>query len=254
MFDNAPLERMLGQLLGTEGRSNDFRRLARRLYVVATDLDSGEATSTGRRGLQDVPISRAVQASTALPGLYKPVAIGGHRYVDGALRRTMHASLALEAGDDFVICMNPLVAYSTRENLARRGLPTVLSQTFRALIQFACRSAWPTTRTVTRRPTSCCSSLDDTDERMFFLNVFKYGDRQRRPSMPTSAPARTCDGPVRGSRGSWRHGLGLRRELLRDRERSFIGAVRAHRRPGRSVLAELEATPSGCASTIAPAP
>jgi predicted acylesterase/phospholipase RssA len=66
----------------------------------------------GGRGRRRVPVSKAVQASTALPGLYRPVRIGKANYVDGALRRTMHASLALEAGDDLVFCINPLVAFA----------------------------------------------------------------------------------------------------------------------------------------------
>ena len=36
--------------------------------------------------------------SAALPGIYPPVAIRGHYYVDGVLLKTMHASVALEHG------------------------------------------------------------------------------------------------------------------------------------------------------------
>jgi len=43
--------------------------------MAPVDLDSGEAVAFGRRGRRDVPISKAVQASTALPGLYRPVRI-----------------------------------------------------------------------------------------------------------------------------------------------------------------------------------
>ena len=39
-----------------------------------------------------MPISTAVQASTALPGLYPPVVIDGHDYVDGGLLRTLPES------------------------------------------------------------------------------------------------------------------------------------------------------------------
>jgi len=52
-----------------------------------------------------------VVASAALPGLYAAVTIGGQPFVDGALIRTMHASLALEAGCELVICINPLVPF-----------------------------------------------------------------------------------------------------------------------------------------------
>ena len=47
-----------------------------------------------------VPISRAIEASSALPGLFPPVAIDGEHYVDGALNKTLHASVALDEGVD----------------------------------------------------------------------------------------------------------------------------------------------------------
>ena len=42
-------------------------------------------------GWDHVPISEAVAASAALPGLFPPVPIGGRWYVDGALKKTLHA-------------------------------------------------------------------------------------------------------------------------------------------------------------------
>ncbi|MFS8063309.1 MAG: patatin-like phospholipase family protein, partial [Luteimonas sp.] len=75
LFDNAAVERFLRDVFTRRGRSNDFRELERTLYVVAVDLDSGEAVRFGDAGWDDVPISKAVQASAALPGLYPPVEV-----------------------------------------------------------------------------------------------------------------------------------------------------------------------------------
>ncbi len=94
-FDNEPIHEYLAHMWSDPGRSNDFRQLANKLYVVAVDLDTGESVEFGAPGYDHVPISRAVQASSALPGLYPPVEIDGRCYVDGALRKTMHASVAL---------------------------------------------------------------------------------------------------------------------------------------------------------------
>jgi NTE family protein len=65
--------------------------------------------------------------------------------VDGALRRTLHASVALNEGVDMMIGINPLVPFNTDakhlntqspiQQLTRGGLPLIMSQTFRALIQ-----------------------------------------------------------------------------------------------------------------------
>src|SRR5690606_27041671 len=109
--------------------SNDFRKLRTVLRVVATDIDTGEAVAFGGPGFDDVPISRAVLASSAVPGLFAPVRIGGRHFVDGALNKTMHASVALENGARLVFCLNPLVPYAADGDGARRvsrsGLPAV---------------------------------------------------------------------------------------------------------------------------------
>ena len=91
-----------------------------------------------------MPISQAVLASAALPGLFSPVEIRGRSYVDGALMKTLHASVALREGVELLLCINPLVPFnadlaarqthSKHVSLAKAGLPTVLSQTFRAII------------------------------------------------------------------------------------------------------------------------
>ena len=70
LLDNEAVHRQLQQLFEQPGRSNDFRQLATRLTLVATHLNSGQATPFGRPGWDHVPISRAVQASAALPGLF----------------------------------------------------------------------------------------------------------------------------------------------------------------------------------------
>jgi NTE family protein len=75
LFSNRALKRQLERVFSAPGRSNDFRRLRRRLVLVATDLDSGEAAPFGLPGWDHVPISEAVVASAALPGLFPPQAI-----------------------------------------------------------------------------------------------------------------------------------------------------------------------------------
>jgi predicted acylesterase/phospholipase RssA len=228
LFDNARFERYLRALFERDGHTNRFERLGAQLFVVATNLDTGEGAVFGRGSLARVPVSRAVQASTALPGLYRPVRIGDANYVDGALRRTMHASLALEAGDDLVFCINPLVAFSgpgpsSGRDLARRGLPTVLSQTFRTLIQSRMQvgmadypDSYPKSDILLLEP-------DRDDERMFFLNVFKYRDRER---LTEHAYQRTRADLRRGgptlARMLARHGLRLDRRRLGDTGRRLI--------------------------------
>ncbi len=143
LFDNGAIASYLKRQFSQPGRTDDFRKLAHRLTIVATDLDSGKAVPFGAPGFDDVPISEAVKASAALPGLYPPARIGGRDYVDGALKKTLHASVALKEGAKLLLCINPIVPYDADlaaksgakpVRLADRGLVTVLSQTFRSLI------------------------------------------------------------------------------------------------------------------------
>ena len=141
-----PVDRPLScsSLFAAPGRTNDFRQLGRKLFLVATNLDTGASVTFGAPGRDHVPISKAIEASAALPGLFPPVQIGGEYFVDGALNKTLHASVALDEGVDLLLCVNPLVPFDasgaarsgrlTVDKLSHGGLPLVLSQTFRAII------------------------------------------------------------------------------------------------------------------------
>ncbi|MBS0307758.1 MAG: patatin-like phospholipase family protein [Proteobacteria bacterium] len=69
--------------------------------AVATDLHSGQAILF-RRG----NTGQAVRASSAVPGIFQPVKIGGHMYVDGGLVAPVPTRFAREMGADFVIAVN----------------------------------------------------------------------------------------------------------------------------------------------------
>jgi predicted acylesterase/phospholipase RssA len=258
VFDNRPLERFMARVFSGTGRTNDFRRLRRRLYVVAADLDGGTAVRFGAPGHDDVPISRAVQASTALPGLFPPVRIGGHTYVDGALLRTMHASLALDAGADLVFCVNPLVAYDAyaggrrRTDLSEGGLPLVMSQTFRALIQSRMQVGMAAYRKSHPHADMLLLEPDRSDDAMFFVNVFKYSDRRRlveHSYQRTRADLAAQAGRLRPLLR--RHGLALDTAVLADRSRTWAQAVRDRRRHYEPVTGRLHATLDRLAQLLA---
>jgi NTE family protein len=69
--------------------------------AVATDLNSG-LPILFRRGNTGV----AVRASSAVPGVFQPVRIGEHTYVDGGLTSPVPVRFAREMGADFVIAVN----------------------------------------------------------------------------------------------------------------------------------------------------
>ncbi|MGH3444673.1 MAG: patatin-like phospholipase family protein [Nocardioidaceae bacterium] len=76
----------------------------RDLRVTAVDVDSGELRVFD--GSDDVDLVHAVAASCAVPLVWPPVAIDGHRYVDGGIRSTANADLV--RGCDRVVVIAPL--------------------------------------------------------------------------------------------------------------------------------------------------
>lgn len=228
IFSGAGIHEFMQKTFSAPQRTNDFRRLKHRLVIVATDLDTGEPIRFGQPGFDDVPISKAAQASAAVPGLFPPVEINGHYYVDGALRKTLHASIALEEGVDLLLCVNPIVPYNARSmhapgKLAQGGLLAVLSQTLRAIIHSRVEIGmanyavtYPHSDIVLIEP-----SQEDAD--MFFTNLFSYNNRRR---MCESAYQNTRMmlwqrrhelGPVLR-----RHGLRLKLSVLRDTSLTLV--------------------------------
>ena len=89
------------------------------LWVVATDTRSGSRVVFGREDAPAADLSEAVAASCAVPGVYRPVRIGGRIYVDGGAWSPSNLDCVARAELDLVLCLNPL---STRpEELARAG-------------------------------------------------------------------------------------------------------------------------------------
>lgn len=118
------IERYLRRVLEEDGRHDDFRALEHELYLVATDLDSCERIVFGADGFDDVPISTAVRASGALPMVYAPVKVGDRELIDGGIVSTTNLDIAIEAGADLVIVINPIVPFvNDRSEPGRNGRP-----------------------------------------------------------------------------------------------------------------------------------
>jgi len=120
LYDNRALEHFLKDVWRDYGLSDDFRDVERDLYVVATDLDTGRRVVFGSPDWEQVPISKAVAASSAVPLLYRPVRIGNQEFVDGAVRGNASLDIAIEAGARLIVCINPLVPI---DNSKKRDIP-----------------------------------------------------------------------------------------------------------------------------------
>ena len=76
-------------------------------WVVACDYATGRRVCFGRQDAPPARIEEAVAASCSVPGLYRPVMIGGRRYVDGGIWSTSNLDVLCGQGLDLVICLNP---------------------------------------------------------------------------------------------------------------------------------------------------
>ncbi len=261
LFDGEPIRRYLRGIYTLPGRSDDFRELERELYVVAADLDRGEPIVLGGDGWDHVPISRAIQASSALPGLYPPVEIDGRRMVDGVLLKTLHASVALDRGAGLVIAFNPIVpvdvsgahqrapeaapvASAEELDLQRRGLPTVLSQTFRTLIHSRLRTGMRAYADKYPHADVLLFEPDRDDYRMFFTNIFAFS--ARRDLVDHAYRATRHDLLTRYAELApvfARRGLELSREVLADPSRDVwrgVGLPQDGRPESGNALARLD--------------
>jgi predicted acylesterase/phospholipase RssA len=239
------------------GRTDDFRQLKAHLYLVATDLDSGKAVEFGAAGHDDIPISLAATASSALPGLFPPVEIGGRHFVDGALKRTLHASVALKEGAKLVLCLNPLVPYDDSavvesggesRRLIDGGLPIVVLQTIRAVIHSRMEIGmrqygddYPDADVLLFEP-------NRADAEMFFTNMFSYSSRRR---LCEHAYQKTREEIVKRRHELQpmlaRHGIELNLAALRDKRKTLgVAVAKARRTP----LAPLSTTTAQLAETL----
>lgn len=95
--------------------------------AVATDLNRGTKVV-----LDSGPVSIAVRASSAIPGVFEPVIVGGKLLVDGGVVDNIPISVARAKGADIVI------AVDISENLTNNDISNLLEVTLQATnIMFA---------------------------------------------------------------------------------------------------------------------
>lgn len=131
-FSLHKLERYLARVLPV----NDFRRMPHQVFVTAVDLDSAQRVVFGPGYDETTPVSQAVAASCAVPGVFRPFKIGSRYFVDGEIARTLSADIAIAAGADVVIISNVYrpESHEGGRSIARRGVGAVLRQSANVLL------------------------------------------------------------------------------------------------------------------------
>lgn len=144
LFSVEPYRRFLARALSDNGLTDDFRLLSKPLLVPATDLDSGRRVVFGEPPWDDLPISTAVAASSAIPVFFEPLPVRGRQFIDGNVGKVAHLDLLLERGATEALVVSPLVPVHNGPescivplgafvcgSLRERGLWTIFSQAMR---------------------------------------------------------------------------------------------------------------------------
>ena len=240
-FDNEPIRQFVHALFTRPGRSDDFRALRARLVVVAADLMAARVVPFGSPGHDEVPISQAIQASTAVPGVYTPVAIDGRPFVDGAMLKTVHASAVLDDDVGLLLVLNPIAPVdATRDrrapgqpdrvdrvtDLVTLGLGAVLSQTVRAVLHSRMRTALD--GYARRFPALDVVLLEPAPDELgvFFTDIFSFRERERLCALAYQATRRDLRARFdQLAPALARHGIELRRDVLDDPDRTLWAGV-----------------------------
>jgi len=192
LYTGRGIEECVAEMLADPDRTDDFRLLERELYLTATEIDTTERIILGEGEWADVPISKAVECSTALPMIYKPVELKGRQMVDGGIRSTTNVDIAVERGAKFIVVVNPIVPFvndfettiptmlGTRvRRVSDMGMPAIANQTFRIMSHARLHQAveqwqerYPGVDIILIEP-------EPNDELMFGTPIMDYSQRLR---------------------------------------------------------------------------
>jgi NTE family protein len=78
-----------------------------RLRIVAVDRASGRRVVFGEPSSPDATVGQAVEASCAVPGIFRPITIGARTFVDGGVWSPTNLDLVAEARGAKVLCLTP---------------------------------------------------------------------------------------------------------------------------------------------------
>jgi NTE family protein len=78
-----------------------------RLRVSAVEVGSGRRVMFGEPGAPEASVGQAVEASCAIPGVFRPIAIDGSSYVDGGAWSPTNMDRAPVRRGTRVLCLNP---------------------------------------------------------------------------------------------------------------------------------------------------
>jgi NTE family protein len=154
-------------------RNQPIEKLRKPFAAVATDLQSGEMVVFQRGNT-----GQAVRASSSVPGVFQPVTISGHDYVDGGLTSPVPVRVARSLGADVVIAVD----ISAKPRAAKiEGLTDIMMQTFGIMGQSIRNNELPEADVVIRPNTVGFGSADFAKKHEAILE----GEKAAQAALPT---------------------------------------------------------------------
>jgi predicted acylesterase/phospholipase RssA len=98
LFPTAPLRRF---------PIDGLDRWPKQLWIPAVRLGDGRVVVFGR-DRTDVPMADALEATSAVPAMFRPKQIGPDRFIDGAVASATHADLLVPRSLDRVLISSPM--------------------------------------------------------------------------------------------------------------------------------------------------
>lgn len=153
-------------------QNRPLERLNRTIAVMATDLQTGEpvAFQRGDTGM-------AVRASSSVPGVFQPVRISGHDYVDGGLVSPVPVRTARRLGADIVIASDISAKPSLRKV---QDTVDILLQTFAIMGNAIASQELPEADVVVKPDIAKLNSTDFQSRNLAILE----GERAGLAAMP----------------------------------------------------------------------
>lgn len=118
----------LQDFINRELKNRSIEKLDKPFIAVATQLDTGYEVAFNRGNT-----GKAVRASSSIPGVYYPVQIGEHEYVDGDLKNPVPVSVARAMGADIVIAVD--ISQQPQDQPYPQDIIDILKQSLRIMRQ-----------------------------------------------------------------------------------------------------------------------
>ncbi len=183
-------QRYLRRLLSRPGLVDAFGELKRELYIPAVHLDTGDRILFGTEAWQDVPISDAIAASSALPLYFQPVTLRGMDFVDGGVGGVAHVDFPISLGSRLLMVFNPIIPIRNEEGVVciptfsghcarirEKGITFVVDQTQR--ISARAKLQMGLERVRAQHPEAKVFLIEPhaSDSILFMENILNYGSR-----------------------------------------------------------------------------